>query len=308
LTDTVVDFSFARPDPHQLVTLGITGVCRYLARRPNGKVLDQAELDRYHAFGLHVALNWESTGKSWRQGAQAGALEGGIAGAEASEFGWPKDRPIYQSADEAVPTNLLGTLLDYQLAFNRASGYAGGFYGTSEAIDYLTRAGAIRYGWRTNATGWAGNGFRSQHAVLEQHTSKPFSPPLSPADYDSNEILAADWGANPNPGGSPVPGQGNLVAPIIGPPVMTPSGNGYWLIATDGGTFAYGDAVAFPHNPVPTEHLGGAVTGGACTKSGKGLWLAGADGGIFTLGDAVFHGAPAEKLGPAPNTPPDPTP
>jgi len=36
----------------------------------------------------------------------------------------------------------------------------------------------------------------------------------------------------------------NLNAPIVGV-ATTPDGNGYWLVAADGGVFAYGDATFF---------------------------------------------------------------
>lgn len=49
----------------------------------------------------------------------------------------------------------------------------------------------------------------------------------------------------PRPGGPPVPddpNRPNVNAPITGI-AATPTGRGYWLVAADGGVFAFGDAV-----------------------------------------------------------------
>jgi hypothetical protein len=83
------------------------------------------------------------------------------------------------------------------------------------------------------------------------------------------------------------PGQVNL------PPVgmaSTPSGNGYWVTAGDGGVFAYGDAGFF--GSAGGIHLNRPVVGMAATPSGQGYWFVASDGGIFAYGPAAaFHGS-----------------
>ena len=82
-----------------------------------------------------------------------------------------------------------------------------------------------------------------------------------------------------------------LTAPIVGI-AATPSGNGYWLVAADGGVFTFGDA-ALPRlhrRPRASTH---PIVGIAATPSGNGYWLAAADGGVFTFGDAGYHGSAA---------------
>jgi len=69
----------------------------------------------------------------------------------------------------------------------------------------------------------------------------------------------------------------------------TPSGNGYWLVASDGGIFAYGDA-AFKGSTGALV-LNKPVVGMASTPSGNGYWLVATDGGIFAFGDAAFFGS-----------------
>ncbi len=69
----------------------------------------------------------------------------------------------------------------------------------------------------------------------------------------------------------------------------TPDGKGYWLVASDGGIFTFGDA-AF-HGSTGALHLNKPIVGMAATPDGQGYWLVASDGGIFTFGDAAFHGS-----------------
>ncbi len=69
----------------------------------------------------------------------------------------------------------------------------------------------------------------------------------------------------------------------------TPTGKGYWLVASDGGVFSYGDAKY--HGGTGGVHLNKPIVGIASTPSGNGYWLVASDGGIFTYGDARFYGS-----------------
>ena len=110
----------------------------------------------------------------------------------------------------------------------------------------------------------------------------------------------------------------------------TPPGRGYWLVASDGGVFSFGDA-AF-HGGTGGQHLNRPIVGMAAdatvgatgwwprtegcspsgtppstgapvaststspswawppTPPGRGYWLVASDGGVFSFGDAAFHG------------------
>ena len=65
--------------------------------------------------------------------------------------------------------------------------------------------------------------------------------------------------------------------------------SGYWLVASDGGVFNYGDA-AF-HGSAGGLHLNAPIVGMAATPDGGGYWLVASDGGVFNYGDAAFHGS-----------------
>jgi hypothetical protein len=66
-------------------------------------------------------------------------------------------------------------------------------------------------------------------------------------------------------------------------------GKGYWLVASDGGVFSFGDAMF--HGSEGGAHLSAPVVGEAATPDGKGYWLVAADGGVFSFGDAAFYGS-----------------
>jgi len=91
--------------------------------------------------------------------------------------------------------------------------------------------------------------------------------------------------------------QANLNQPIVGMAV-TPSGRGYWLVASDGGIFSFGDARFY--GSTGGLRLNQPIVGMAVTPSGRGYWLVASDGGIFTFGDAPFRGAGAGRALPAP--------
>jgi hypothetical protein len=79
-----------------------------------------------------------------------------------------------------------------------------------------------------------------------------------------------------------------LNQPIVGM-AQTADGAGYWMVAADGGIFAFGDAGFYGYTG--NLHLSQPIVGMAATADGKGYWLVAADGGIFAFGDALFHGS-----------------
>ena len=86
-----------------------------------------------------------------------------------------------------------------------------------------------------------------------------------------------------------------LVRPIVAIAASL-SGNGYYLAASDGGIFAFGDAVF--RGSMVGKALVAPVVGIAVTRSGGGYYLAGADGGVFSFGDAPYRGSPGASASP----------
>ena len=77
-----------------------------------------------------------------------------------------------------------------------------------------------------------------------------------------------------------------LNAPDVGM-ASTPTGHGYWIVASDGGIFTYGDAGFF--GSAGNLPLNAPIVGMASTPDGGGYWLVAADGGIFSYGNARFY-------------------
>ena len=68
-----------------------------------------------------------------------------------------------------------------------------------------------------------------------------------------------------------------------------PFGSGYWLVAKDGGVFAFGDAKFY--GSMGGTHVNEPIVGMARTPDGNGYWLVAKDGGVFAFGDAKFYGS-----------------
>jgi hypothetical protein len=86
-----------------------------------------------------------------------------------------------------------------------------------------------------------------------------------------------------------------LNAPLVGIS-STLDGKGYWLVASDGGVFTFGDAQF--HGSTGAIHLNKPIVAMAVTPDGKGYWLVASDGGVFAFGDARYVGSPSS--GPTP--------
>ena len=69
--------------------------------------------------------------------------------------------------------------------------------------------------------------------------------------------------------------------------------NGYWLVASDGGVFAYGDAAFY--GSMGGKSLNKPIVGMTATADGLGYWLVASDGGVFAYGDAAFYGSTGGK-------------
>jgi hypothetical protein len=84
-----------------------------------------------------------------------------------------------------------------------------------------------------------------------------------------------------------------LNAPIVG---MVPSadGGGYFMVGSDGGVFAFGDA-KFEGSCPGIGGCAGAAVAVMPDASGNGYWLVTSTGDIYTFGDATYYGAPGPQ-------------
>ena len=92
-----------------------------------------------------------------------------------------------------------------------------------------------------------------------------------------------------NPAGSGLPH--SLNAPIVG---MVPAadGQGYFVVASDGGVFAFGPGASFAGSCPGIGGCSGPAVSVIPDSSGNGYWLFTATGNVYTFGDASYLGAP----------------
>jgi len=92
-----------------------------------------------------------------------------------------------------------------------------------------------------------------------------------------------------NPAGSGLPH--SLNAPIVG---MVPAadGQGYFVVASDGGVFAFGPGASFAGSCPGIGGCSGPAVSVIPDSSGNGYWLFTATGNVYTFGDAPYLGTP----------------
>jgi hypothetical protein len=124
--------------------------------------------------------------------------------------------------------------------------------------------------------------------------------PAGAATSSANSVQAFGSAAVVIPSSGPLPGPNIAITP-------TPSGFGYWTLASGGGVFTSGNAGFY--GSMGATPLNQPMVGMASTPDGKGYWLVAADGGIFSFGDAAFYGStgsmalnqPIVGMAPTPN-------
>lgn len=152
------DYSFDRPDPHQMAASGIKVVARYLFGP--GKGLDAAEVKALHAAGIGIVLNYEGQSGNHLKGAQQGAADGQAARSYAKQLGAPDGLPIYFSCDQQVFASTMPAVMAYLHAADSGP-HPSRAYGQYSVLERFGRPG-----WQTIA--WS-SGLISKHAVLYQY-------------------------------------------------------------------------------------------------------------------------------------------
>ena len=106
--------------------------------------------------------------------------------------------------------------------------------------------------------------------------------------YGDTQFYGSIPGLGLHPAGSGLPN--SLNAPIVG---MVPSNddNGYFMVASDGGVFAFGDA-RFAGSCSSIGGCSGKAVAVMPDASGHGYWLVTSTGSVYTFGDAPYFGAP----------------
>ena len=130
---------------------------------------------------------------------------------------------------------------------------------------------------------------------------------LNPANGTKVQQVSVGGQANHFP--TPSVGDGLLLAPSTdqvvafsgsaglpgppSPPPPAPPNSSYWLVASDGGIFTFGNAGFY--GSAGSIPLNRPIVGMAPTSANNGYWLVASDGGIFTYGGAGFYGSQGGK-------------
>ncbi|HEX3840248.1 MAG TPA: Ig-like domain-containing protein [Acidimicrobiales bacterium] len=171
---------------------------------------------------------------------------------------------------------------------------------TSTATVTFTTTGTLTQGPPTSATVPFGAGFNGHLSVTNATGAVFWAETTSP---DSTSVVVANTGAisasaSLSPGVYAVSGveidtnsnTGTWTFSLdVLPPGPPPSNSGYWLVASDGGIFSFGNAGFF--GSTGSFRLNRPIVGMASTPDSQGYWLVASDGGIFAFGDAGFFGS-----------------
>ncbi|MHB1924408.1 MAG: hypothetical protein ACYCSJ_06945 [Acidimicrobiales bacterium] len=86
---------------------------------------------------------------------------------------------------------------------------------------------------------------------------------------------------------------GSLVLAVAAPRAQASTATGgYWMVAADGGIFAFNAPF---DGSMGAKPLNAPIVGMASTPDGGGYWMVARDGGIFAFGDAHFAGSMGAK-------------
>lgn len=190
-----VDYSFSRPDPATLYSLGYRFAIRYLSGI-SGKDLSVPEKQSLLAAGLAICVVFETDGRTGPlRGAPGGVADATAAVAQARSLGIPPGTCLYF----AVDFDALGAQLALVRAYGQAAtpvchaaGYRSGLYGGYATAEDVT--GAVDLLMQTIA--WSG-GQWDPAAVLRQVQEGVV---IGGAQVDIDHAVAADYGQFPQEG------------------------------------------------------------------------------------------------------------
>lgn len=227
MSQLVLDYSWARPDPASLRSAGAIGVARYLTRDTTGKAIDGPELHALQAAGLPVALVFEDAADRASLGGSAGHADAVFINYAALQLSWPSDRPIYASVDFDI-TGHASDAQSYLAAFAATSIYPIGIYGGYDTLQLLPTAQSAHYRWQTRA--WS-NGQTADTICLYQAGPGPIT------GTDANNALLPDWGQHPAPTITTLaaPGDTHMIVYVI-PDQSTGAQPGDGVLAVSGAT------------------------------------------------------------------------
>lgn len=173
----VLDYSFARPGPREIVADGYVGVLRYIGAGSRTKLLSKPELRDLHAAGLSVGVVFEGAADRAKDGRAAGVEDAKAACVAADALGIPKQVPIFFAVDFDASPDQIAAYFDGVVSYvpNRA-----GIYGGFAVM-------GLPVPWRWQTAAWSGGKLHPKTHILQRAT------PLGamPAGCDQNVVCRA---------------------------------------------------------------------------------------------------------------------
>lgn len=185
------DYSFARPTPASLVSMGYQFAARYLSGDPGGgKDITASEANALLAAKMDIVLVWEASGTAAMNGYNQGVSDAQAAKSEALSVGQPATRPIYFAVDFESDSGSIGSITSYFQGVSSVLGLSRtGAYGGIYTIQQLFNSGTISFGWQTYA--WS-SGQWDARAQLRQTQNGVDNDQL-----DADEGMVSDYGQWP---------------------------------------------------------------------------------------------------------------
>ncbi len=181
----VVDYSYSRPSPADIVAGGYIGAMRYLGR--DARCITRSERDALLAAGLGIGLCWETTADRVLGGGPAGRIDAVQANDYANQLDAPGGLPIYYATDfHASASQIAGPIADYYRAARDVGGRPVRVYGGAPVIDYMQQHLGLPAGWEAAATSWS-EYRHSAHAVMLQRVGYVLHN-----SSDTNTVLCSD--------------------------------------------------------------------------------------------------------------------
>jgi hypothetical protein len=205
-----VDFDTARPTVAQLQAADVVAVLRYITG-PDGKAIDADELALYRSAGIVVGFVFGIGAQDAAGGFPEGQTAAQAALTALSALGLT-EQPVYFAVDESITPSLavpyfrgICSIIPPALV---------GAYGEGALLTLLKADGLASFFWQSESTSFPGNAATLPISDLRQFFNQS---PIIGTDYD--EILSADFGQFPRPGG-------DVQLPTLGG--ITGSAEPYW--------------------------------------------------------------------------------
>jgi uncharacterized protein (TIGR03382 family) len=182
------DYSFARPAPSSLVSMGYQFAARYLSGDPSsGKDITASEASGLTGAGLDIVLVWETSGTDATSGYNQGVSDATAAKSEAATVGQPTTRPIYFAVDFDADSSDASSINAYFQGVASVIGLSRtGIYGGYYIVNELFNEGLVTFGWQTYA--WSDGSWDSRAQLRQTQNG------VDDDQLDADEGMVADFG------------------------------------------------------------------------------------------------------------------